>query len=84
MVGGMRRLACAARATAGAGAQQRASGWCSSQSMQRESCSGVTATMCATGMKAEIESLCPGSAGGQGRSLSDYVLEKILRGDYAD
>ena len=42
------------------------------------------ATMCSTGMKAEIESLCPGSAGGQGRSLSDYVLEKILRGDYAD
>jgi hypothetical protein len=35
-------------------------------------------------MKAEIESLCPGSAGGQGRSLSDYVLEKVLRGDYAD
>ena len=42
------------------------------------------ATMCSTGMKAEIESLCPGSAGGQGRSLSDYVLEKVLRGDYAD
>ena len=42
------------------------------------------AIMCEKGMKAEIESLCPGSAGGQGRSLSDYVLEKVLRGDYAD
>ena len=40
--------------------------------------------MCATGFKAEIESLCPGSCGGEGRSLSDYVVEKILRGDYAD
>ena len=40
--------------------------------------------MCATGFKAEIESLCPGSCGGEGRSLSDYVVEKILRGDYTD
>ena len=40
--------------------------------------------MCATGFKAEIESLCPGSCGGEGRSLSDYVVEKILRGDYVD